>query len=495
MINFNQISNDLVASKVAIELNSKVSALSAAIIPQKILIMGQYDNTKTVVDYVPHELTGGLQEVKNTYGYGSMLALMVDKAIANAGSSIPIFVSPVPDDGAAVVATGTITVTGTASTSGVLYFYIAGQKVAVAVAKDEVFGDIASAIETAVNANADLPVTASATLGVVTLTANWKGLTGNDITIEQNLGGIDESSSAPSDVTIVIVGMASGATNPDITDVFQYLEGSDWFTVLVNPYTDVANLTILETKAEALADPLIKRFPNTLTGDTTILATAEALADSRNSRFNTLVHVDSSPSFPAEVGAATAGQIAKSAGIDPARPFKNLILVGILPGNKLSYSQIDQAEKKGLGETDVTADGRVKIYDLVTTYKTNGEGAPDTSYRYTVTISNLQAKIYTLDVVLSSEPFTRAKVVDDDTVTSQEYAISPKVLKGFIIEVVDKIWIANVWSINRDEIVDSIQAEINATNPSRLDVSFIDILASGLRILAVKYGFAFSPVE
>jgi phage tail sheath gpL-like len=494
-ITFNQLSNDLVASKVALELNAQLKAISSAFMSHKVLIIGQYDSAKTVVDYVPFEITGGLQEVKNKYGYGSMLARATDFFIRNAGSSISIFVSPVPEAVAGVKATSSITVTGTATSTGVLYFYIAEKKVPVIVTNTDINTAIATNIAAAVNADLDLPVIATVSSNVVTLTAKWKGLSGNQIKINQNLGGITEINATPSGVTLVLTAMTSGATDPDITNCFATLGGNTWFTEIINPYATAESLTTLEAQSEILSDPLIKRFPNCFTSMTDVVGTAQTLANSRNGRFSTIINVDSSPNFPIDIAAATAGQVAKSAETDPSRPYKTLILTGILPGNKLTYAQLDASEKKGLATTDVTNDNRVKIYDLVTTYKTSGAGASDDAYRYTVTISNLQAKIYSLDAVLSSEPFVRAKIVDDAAITSQEYAISPKVMISFIRDAVDSLWIPQAWSKNRDSIVNSIRCNINSLNASRMDVAISDVLAVGGRIFAVNYGFSFVPLS
>lgn len=494
-ITFDAIPSNIVASKVAIEIKSFVSALSNALIPQKILLFGQYDNAKTITDYVPFEITGGVQEIKNKYGYGSMLALMGEKAFQAAGTTIPVFVAPIPDDGAGIVATGSIQVTAAATSDGVLTFYIAGQKISALVTSGDTVNDIATAIDAAIDALADLPVTAIPTTDTVDLTAKWKGITGNFISIKQNLGGTAEETASPAGVTIVITDMASGAVNPDVTDVFQYMGGSDWFTVPVNPFADTANLTVIEAESELLADPLVKRIPNFITGTVEDYTTALALADSRDARFNTFMPAHNSVSLPFEVGASFAGRVANSAQLDPSRPFKTLSLPGIWPGDQLTYAQIDAAEKKGLSATTVNAAGQVVVYDAVTTYKTAPGGAPDTSYRYTSTISNIQAKVFSLDVVFNSEPFTRAKIVDDNAITSQQYAVSPKVVKSFTIDLIDKIWIAQAWSKNRDDIVESIQAEINETNASRIDLALIDQIVLGDRILAVQYGFAFAPVS
>jgi phage tail sheath gpL-like len=54
------------------------------------------------------------------------------------------------------------------------------------------------------------------------------------------------------------------------------------------------------------------------------------------------------------------------------------------------------------------------------------------------------------------------------------------------------LWIPQAWSKNRDFIVEGIQAEINASNPGRIDVLIPDVLAVGLRIIAVKYQWSFA---
>ncbi|MDR0675949.1 MAG: hypothetical protein LBF97_02790 [Elusimicrobiota bacterium] len=494
-VSFEQIPSNIIASKVAIEVNAKNSSLGSSIIPEKILIIGQYDNSKVVENYKPFEVVGGLQEVKNRYGYGSMLAIMAEKVFANAGTTIPVYISAVPDSSSGVKASGSIEMTGTITKAGVYYFYFAGQRVAVSVTKNMTATEQAAAIANAINANLDLPVSAISEDGEVIITAKWKGATGNYITIIQNLLGLEEENASPEGASVVISAMSSGATNPDITNCFDSLGGSTWWTVLVNPYTDTANLTILEENAERLADPLVKRMVNSISATTLGLVEAQNLASSRNSRFNTIVHVANSPSLPFEVASAVAGVVANSAQVDPARPFKNLVLNGILAGESLTYSQIDNSEKKGLAETDIMSDGRVKIYDLVTTYKTNNAGANDDAYRYTVTISNIQAKIYSIDNMFSSEPFVRAKIIDDNMSTSQSYAVSPKIVKGYILSLIDDLWIANAWSKNRDTIKDSIQVNINSANPSRIDISFVDIIVLGERIIAVNYGFAFMPAN
>jgi phage tail sheath gpL-like len=95
-----------------------------------------------------------------------------------------------------------------------------------------------------------------------------------------------------------------------------------------------------------------------------------------------------------------------------------------------TYAQADAVQAAGGSWTETDAGGVVRIKDLLTTYVTNPAGAVDDSWRYTVTITNVQAKIYSIDQLFLGSPFDRAVVVDDDAVTGISFAVSPKVVKS-----------------------------------------------------------------
>ena len=102
-------------------------------------------------------------------GRGSQLARMVAKyrAIDPFGELWVIAV----DEPEGYVATGTLTITGNAQASGTLSLYIGASRVQAAVVTGDAPTAIATTLAAVINANADLPVTAGAAAGVVTLTA------------------------------------------------------------------------------------------------------------------------------------------------------------------------------------------------------------------------------------------------------------------------------------------------------------------------------------
>lgn len=488
-IAFSLVPGNAIASGVFVEQEYKRVGVSGPI-PQRVALLGQYNVDKSPTANVAKTITSA-DEAASLYGRGSMLHLMAVALFAGIGAGT-VDVDAFPLAAGTGSAAGTITVSGPATAAGTISLYVAGKRVTVAVANAAAQNDIAAAIAAAINANLDLPVTAEAATNVVTLTSRWTGLSGNQITIKQDLGS-GESSLEPAGVTLVIVAMSGGSADPSIATALANF-GDTWYTWVVCPYNTDTTLDLLEAAGEARIDPGVKRPFAGVVGYNDTRANFLTWLASRNSPWTTAVPIDSSPNHPAEIAASAVGACSVSAQADPARPFKTLTLKNVLPGAvpNWTYAQRNAVEAAGGSSTFLAADGLVHIHDLVTTYVTNPLGAVDESWRFTVTITNVQAKIYSLDQLFLSAPFDRAIVVDDDAVTGKSYAVSPKSVKAFIIDLIDRQWIPEAWSKERDAIVAGIVAEIDAANPGRINVLVPDIIAVGLRIMAVKYQWSFS---
>ena len=119
------------------------------------------------------------------FGAGSMLAGMVRAALA-VDSYTELQVMPLADNAAGVAATGTLAFTGTATASGTVELMIAGRRVSVGVISGNTAAIIATAAAAAITAALDMPVTAAAVTGTVTLTSRHKGEAGNSITLLHN---------------------------------------------------------------------------------------------------------------------------------------------------------------------------------------------------------------------------------------------------------------------------------------------------------------------
>lgn len=209
-----------------------VSALTqVANQPQKVLFIGQMlSGTAT---------SGELQEnIQNDnswdalFGADSQLAAMIRSArLLNKVTQFDAI--GLADNGSGVDATGTITVVGDATEAGVLQVVVGSEQnhkvdVAVATADDETA--VADAIVIAVNLSPNVPVLASNVAGVVTLTALNAGTYGNTLGIEVigSVAGISGTA---------VVAMASGATDPVLTSVFDVV-GDNRYQGVVWPYAD-----------------------------------------------------------------------------------------------------------------------------------------------------------------------------------------------------------------------------------------------------------------
>lgn len=210
---------------------------------QKILFIGQKVTAGSAVAGALVENVGNGGAEDALFGRDSMLATLI-RANKVRNQQVQIDAIALDDAGAAVAATGTITVVGTATEAGTLTVITGSErnhKFAIAVASGDDQTAVAGAIVTAVNADLDVPVTAANVLGVVTFTAVNKGTYGNSIPIEVRgeVAGISG--------TAVVV-MASGATDPTLTSVFDPV-ANQRYQAVVWPYPNAT------TELRSFLDP------------------------------------------------------------------------------------------------------------------------------------------------------------------------------------------------------------------------------------------------
>ncbi len=496
-VSFDYVPADAAASNVFIEQEYEKRSFGDIIIPQKIAAIGQYNSGKTPDDYLPR-LISSVAEAKTLYGPGSMLAIMIE-ALWKGKGTVPVTAFPVPDAGAGTAANnGTITVSTPSTGSGTIALYIAGKRVAVGVSGVKTVDEIATLIAAAITANPNLPATGAAATGVVTLTAKWKGTTGNDISIKLDLG-VGDDINEPAGVTIAIVAMSNGATDPTFasgTNPFENF-GDTWYTWTDYPYNDDTLLDVLEAAGNDRNDPAVKRQFAGVCGYVDTRSNFLTWLDDRNSAWTTPFPVEDSPNMPLEIASALIGVAARRAQANPGRPYRALTLPSILPGTGAlwTYGQRDQVVKAGGSTFKVSSDGKVRIEDLITTRTKNDLEEDDSSMRATERIANIQAKIYSIDTIFNSEPFVSGVVVDDAAVTDVDYAIRPKTVKAYAIKLIDELWVPKALTKNRDAVVAGIVCEIGPGNPERINIQVPDDMAVGLKIIAVKLSWSFTSLS
>ncbi|WP_408596577.1 phage tail sheath subtilisin-like domain-containing protein [Pseudomonas sp. PLMAX] len=420
------------------------------------------------------------------FGAGSMLAGMVRAALA-VDSYTELQVMPLADNAAGVAATGTLVFTGTATASGTIELMIAGRRVSVGVISGNTAAIIATAVAAAITAATDMPVTAAAATGTVTLTSRHKGEAGNSINARVNYYA---GQALPAGVTLVITGLAGGTSNPSLATALAAI-GDEWFHAWGVAYSDAATLAELKVELDSRFAWGREIEAHAFTAARGTQGTLSALGRTHNNEHLVIAMANDEPMPAYEKAAETMAIAAYYAAIDPARPIQNLPYVWCLPpaaANRLTNQERNLLLFDGIATTKVSTDGVMLIERLITTYKTNAAGASDISYLDSETLFTLMYIRHDWrDYVLRKYP--RHKLADDGTRYGIGQAVvTPVVMKA---EAIAKFreWEDLGLVENIDDFKANLIAERNASDPNRMDVLLPPDLVNQLRIVANKIQF------
>lgn len=471
-----------------IEFNSERAQSGASLQPYTSLIIGQRLAAGTVAALTPTLITSAVAAA-TAFGEGSMLHGMAQSWFANNSFTKAIFIA-LDDAGGSAAAAGTITFTGTTTAAGTIHLLIAGRKVSVGVSSGATGTTIAAAVAAAITAATSLPVTAAVDGGddtQVNLTARNKGTVGNQIDVRVNYY---EGQATPAGVTTVIVGMAAGATDPDLDTVWAALP-DDHYNVLATPYSDAPSLTSIETELADRWGPMraIEGVAFVATGLSH--ASALSLGNGRNSPHVSIMSAYGSPTPPYEWAAALAGTVSYFGNIDPARPFQNLTLQGVLPAastSRFTVAERDLLLHDGISTSKVSAGGEVLVERLITTYQENAAGGDDIAYLDVTTPLTLGYLRYDFRTLLATR-YPRHKLgVDGKRYGAGQKIMTPGLMRG---EAVARFltWeglglVEDAQQFERDLLV-----ERNSSDANRLDIYMSPNLINGFRVSATQIAF------
>ena len=348
---------------------------------------------------------------------------------------------------------------------------------------------VATALAAALPSVSDLPVTGSAASGVVTATARNKGACGNDISLRVNY---QDGEVTPAGLTVAIAPMSGGAGNPSLAALIAAM-GDTWFHVIAHPYTDAASLTALETELASRFGPMRMIDGVAVTSASGSLATLAALGDTRNSQHSLIVAQPGENPLtpPADFAAAVAGVLALNAAIDPARPLQTLPLAGVLPPAQTDEFTLQERNLllyDGIATTRVQAGGVVALERLITTYRTNGAGAPDTSYLDVTAMLNLAYLRYSFRTQIQTR-YARHKLASDGARRAPGQAvITPSIGRAEAV-----LWFRAMEDLGLVEGFDQFKRDLvverNATDPNRLDFLLPPDLINQFIVGAVQIQF------
>ncbi len=415
-------------------VQNKTFSTGARNVPRKILLIGSYDPAKTlVIDDIAIQIFSAA-DAGDQFGFGSMLHRMAIAAFIG-GQGVPVFVVPQTEAGTA--AEGTITLVPTTVEAGVLSLYIAGVSVPVTVVAGDDATAIGDAVTAAITANADLPVDAANTAGVVTFTAKSISTYGNEITIRFNIKAGDiypANLPAP-----VIVAMASGAGTPDITTALNGLGTGDnangaFYTDVVHGYLqDTTTLDAISAYVGSGNDfvglyaKTVGRPFRVLTGDTVALfaglTALLAISVARKlDRANGIIAAPGSANHPTDIACQAMGVMARTNQSIAAQSYEHLVLTGVDPGAEADwwtsdYTNRDNAVKGGISPTFVENEA-LTLQNVVSFYRPDNVPVESNGYRSMRNISIIQNLIDAVRVAFSGEGYQGYSIVEDSSLVN-----------------------------------------------------------------------------
>ena len=491
-ISFNNIPAGLRVPLFYAEMDN--SAANSGNSTLRTLVIGQVNAGHVHADIGKLTLCSRTEQAAEIGGAGSVLHGMHASYKRN-DSFGTVWVLPVDIDAGAAAA-GSITVSGAATASGVITLYVAGQRVQVAVVAGDTVAALGAAVVAAINAARSLPVTAEvdgATPGKVNITAKFKGLLGNDITLQLNRLGTAGGEVLPAGVALALVPPTGGAGAPDLAAALAAV-GDEPFEFIIHPFTDAASLNTLRDWMNDTAGrwSWVKQlYGHCYTAKRGTLGELVAFGTARNDPHHTAHGFEAQVPQPCwAVAAAYGARTAVFISADPARPTQTGVLTGIdaaPPGQRFMLDERQTLLTSGVATAYVEG-GEYRIERGITTYQKNAFGAEDDSYLDSETLHTSAHILRRLKARITSK-YPRHKLANDGTRYGAGQAIvTPVVIRGELI--------AEYRALENQGLVENAElfkanliVERNAGNPNRLDVLFPPDLVNQLRVFALLNQF------
>lgn len=434
---------------------------------------------------------------KKMAGRGSQLARMVE-AYRQVDPFGELWVIAVPDNGK--VASGTITITGTATDAGTVNLYVGTRKVQVTVATGDTGDQVAQAMLSIINNNPDLPVTAEyqttsagEVQGAVILSAVNSGPVGNNIPLTLNYYGTASGEEIPAGLSIQTGKMSGGAGDPDLSQAIAAM-GDEPFDYIGLPFSDANSLQLMSVEMNDSAGRwsyIRQLYGHVYTAKTGSLSELVAFGDSLNNQHITIAGYEEE--VQTCVDELVAYRLARDAvflRIDPARPTQTGELTGALPaptGKRFTITEQQSLLTHGIA-TAYTESGVLRIQRDITTYKTNTYGVADNSYLDSETLHTSAYVLRRLKSIITSK-YGRHKLANDGTRFGPGQAIvTPAVIRGELGSTYRQLEREGIVE-NFDLFQKYLIVERNANDPNRLDVLFPPDYVNQLRVFAVLNQF------
>lgn len=488
-IGFSNIPADLRVPLFYAEMDN--SAANTASSAMRRLIVAQVNSDAAGDNIGGLVLVPSLGLAKNIGGAGSMLAAMYEawRKVDPVGE---VWCLPLQND-EGVVATATVTITGAATESGLLNLYVGGVRVQATVTAAATPTVAASALAVKINATTDLPVTAIAAAGVVTLTCKWKGESGNDINLQLNRLGRTNGEVTPAGLTVALTKMTQGAGVPDQVDALAAL-GDEPFEFLCVPWTDTNTLDAWKGAMDDSAGRWSwakQLFGHVYGAKRGTLGTLVAAGQARNDQHVTIQAMEAGVPQPFWVQAATlAARTAVFISADASRPTQSGSLPGLDPApasERFTLTERQSLLSYGIA-TAYYEGGYVRIQRSITTYQKNVYGQADNSYLDSETMHQSAFIIRRMQSVITSK-YGRHKLANDGTrFGAGQPIVTPSTIRGELIAQYMQLELEGHVE-NAELFAEHLIVERDGSDPSRVNVLFPPDYINGLRVFALLNQF------
>jgi phage tail sheath gpL-like len=406
----------------------------------------------------------------------------------------------------AIAANGNIGITAPPTSAGTIHLYISGTYVPVNIATTDTNDDIAAAIEAAINDDDTLPVTAMVTTSTVNLTAVWKGVGGNEISVMLNYYGGRGGEATPVGlgITLPTNGMLTGGVGvPSMTNAILNM-GETPFEYVAMPFTDSNSLFdwdqeygFTDTGRWGWERQLFghvfsaRRGVPAGAGDDGYADLVQWGLQYNYATISTMAFEAASPSPNFEWAAAYCAKAQRALINDPARPLQSLSLNRIKCApfhQQFDFVEINSLASSGLAIQKMGADHQPMIAREQTMYQLNLYGATDDAYELVTTLATL-AKLMRNQKHAITSKYPRHKLADDGTKFGPGQAIvTPGIIKSELIAEYQQD-MYNGLVENLAAFKAHLLVERDPNDPNRLNVLYPPDLINQLRIFAVLNQF------
>lgn len=352
--------------------------ISSGSIPRYLLLMGLKTAAGSATPDTQVVDIGSDDEADSYFGVGSHLARMCYQARREAG--IRIKAIAVTQASGGVAGSATITIATDSTSSGEWVYTIAGVDVRVAVPTGATPTVQATAIKNAINGNPKLPVTATNSAGVVTVTTRNVGAICNSYILFQNkatapgaststlAGGSAVLSSTPLEDGVFF---SSGSGTEDVTAALATLLAGRYHRIGVGSI-DAANAALVESQLDFKAGPTVGRMEHAIFASIGSISAATSLAQTtlNNARCQH-AWIEECETHPSEIAARMAAARLAKEQSNPNSNFDGYALTGIRAQRSRAKwaSEANQVTALDTGVTPLLSqsDGAVTVARAITT--------------------------------------------------------------------------------------------------------------------------------